>query len=156
VSRAGSAGGMADSARRAPEWSKKKEGVPHPFTEAVVNKAILELPDGARLAVLTCLDLWRDKKFGTDEFVSFMKCYAEQSETLAKFFAKEMDSSSHSDSTGGGSSEHNLSRDGGTHVPDDDAATSELSHERATTAFLAHILKSNAYRGFYMIYVIGH
>ena len=155
MSRAGSAGGMADSARRAPEWSKKKAGVQHPFTEAVVNKAILELPDGARLAVSTCLDLWRDKKFGTDEFVSFMKCYAEQSETLAKFFAKEVDSS-HSDSTGGGNSVHSSSRDGGTHVPDDDAATSELSHERATTAFLAHILKSNAHSGFYMIYVIGH
>ena len=77
-----------------------------PFTEAVVSQAILEMPDGARLAVSTCLDLWRDQKFGTDEFVSFLKCYAEQSATLAKVFQVDMDmlSSHHNDSTGGAGS----------------------------------------------------
>ena len=83
---------------------EKRSGVPLPFTEAVVSKAISELPDGAQLAVSTCLDLWRDRKFGTEEFVSFMKCYAEQSATLATVFQGENDSSAHSDSTAGNSS----------------------------------------------------
>lgn len=80
---------------------EKRIGVPLPFTEALVNKAISELPDGAQLAVSTCLDLWRDRKFGTEEFVSFMKCYAAQSATLATLFQAENDSSANSDSTGG-------------------------------------------------------
>ncbi len=130
---------MADRAARrgAGSLQKKARGVPHPFTEAVVDKAILELPDGARLAVSTCLDLWRDKKFGTDEFVSFMKCYAEQSETLATFFAKEVEASSLSDSTGGASSVRNSSRGGDCLLTDDGTAASEPSKERTGTFFLS-------------------
>jgi len=130
---------MADRAirRGAGSLQKKACGVPYPFTEAVVDKAILELPDGARLAVSTCLDLWRDKKFGTDEFVSFMKCYAEQSETLATFFAKEIESSSHSDSTGGANSVHNSSRGGDCLLTDDGTAASEHSKDRTGSFFLS-------------------
>ena len=98
------------SKRRAASQGNRQDkggGVPLPFTEASVSKAISELKDGARLAVSTCLDLWRDKKFGTDEFVSFMKCYADQSPTLARVFQEGMDSS-HSDSTGGSSNNTTL------------------------------------------------
>ena len=36
-------------------------GVPAPFTEQILRSALDELSDGARLAVQTCLDLWRDE-----------------------------------------------------------------------------------------------
>ncbi len=36
-------------------------GVPAPFNEQMMQSALGELSDGARLAVQTCLDLWRDQ-----------------------------------------------------------------------------------------------
>ena len=35
--------------------------VPAPFTEKILRSALDELSDGARLAVQTCLDLWKDE-----------------------------------------------------------------------------------------------
>ncbi len=36
-------------------------GVPAPFNDQMMQSALGELSDGARLAVQTCLDLWRDQ-----------------------------------------------------------------------------------------------
>ncbi len=40
--------------------------VPAPFTEKTLRSALDELSDGARLAVQTCLDLWKDEVSRTD------------------------------------------------------------------------------------------
>jgi hypothetical protein len=37
--------------------------VPEPFNEHIMRNALEELSDGARLAVQTCLDLWRNQVF---------------------------------------------------------------------------------------------
>lgn len=88
--------------------------VPAPFNQQILQNALEELTDGARLAVQTCLDLWRDhvrtvililsfprslslktcvrQKFGTNEFISFIKCYSFQSGTIAAVFASINDS----------------------------------------------------------------
>jgi hypothetical protein len=40
----------------------QREGtVPPPFTDLTLQSALNELSEGAKLAVQTCLDLWREK-----------------------------------------------------------------------------------------------
>jgi hypothetical protein len=99
--------------------------VPPPFTTADLQSALNELPEGARLAVQTCLDLWREKvmttqliesptfsmisflsfyleqKFGTQEFVSFIKCYSKQSRTIASIFPENISNENLCDSMEG-------------------------------------------------------
>ena len=58
-----SAQGKTAQGKAAQERASKSsdKNVPPPFTEQIIAKAFKELPDGARLAVETCLDLWREK-----------------------------------------------------------------------------------------------
>ena len=37
------------------------ESFPHPFTSDVFQRSLDEVPDGARLAIQTCLQRWRQK-----------------------------------------------------------------------------------------------
>lgn len=46
--------------------------VPAPFTEEILQSALEELSDGARLAVQTCLDLWRDQVRTTYKCLHFI------------------------------------------------------------------------------------
>ncbi len=46
-----------------------------------------ELPTGARLATMTCYNCWKERKFPTAEFVSFLQSIAAHSPLLARVFA---------------------------------------------------------------------
>eukprot|EP00960_Hanusia_phi_P006665 190476-Hanusia_phi.AAC.1 len=74
-----------------------------PIPESVILQAISELTDGAKLAVETCYDLWKEQKFGTEEFISFIKCYSSQSSTLALVFKDGSQNPETSASSTGGS-----------------------------------------------------
>ncbi len=43
------------------EQPASDRAVPAPFNDQMMQSALGELSDGARLAVQTCLDLWRDQ-----------------------------------------------------------------------------------------------
>jgi len=47
---------------------------------------LLELPTGARLATMTCYNCWKERKFPTAEFMSFLQSIAAHSPLLARLF----------------------------------------------------------------------
>jgi hypothetical protein len=50
-------------------------------------KVLKELPTGARLATETCLSCWKENKFPTVEFVSFLRSIATHSTILNRLFS---------------------------------------------------------------------
>ncbi len=63
----------AEKAERRPNGHE--ETYPAPLTHHHFEHVLQELPTGARLALHTCLLSWRNGKFSTDDFISFIKCY---------------------------------------------------------------------------------
>ena len=74
----------SDDARRDEHKAEKadrrsnshEEPYPAPLTYHHFEHVLQELPTGARLALHTCLLSWRNGKFSTDDFISFIKCYS--------------------------------------------------------------------------------
>ena len=68
-----------------------------PLARARSVQMLQGLPTGARLATMTCYDCWKERKFPTGEFVSFLHSIAVHSPQLARLFAD------HAAGEGGGS-----------------------------------------------------
>eukprot|EP00277_Geminigera_cryophila_P006708 CAMPEP_0179417596 /NCGR_PEP_ID=MMETSP0799-20121207/7457_1 /TAXON_ID=46947 /ORGANISM="Geminigera cryophila, Strain CCMP2564" /LENGTH=263 /DNA_ID=CAMNT_0021190627 /DNA_START=60 /DNA_END=848 /DNA_ORIENTATION=- len=60
--------------------------LPPPITDEILQEMLLELPTGARLATMTCYNCWKERKFPTAEFMSFLQSIAAHSPLLARLF----------------------------------------------------------------------
>ncbi|EKX33123.1 hypothetical protein GUITHDRAFT_120690 [Guillardia theta CCMP2712] len=69
-----------------PAQSMSNQALPHPLTDEILREVLQELPTGARLATETCLSCWKENKFPTAEFISFLQSIAAHSSILNKLF----------------------------------------------------------------------
>lgn len=62
--------------------------LPLPLTMQMLDKVLLELPDGTRNAVGSCYDCFKKNRFTPDEFVRLLVSVSSQSSTLTTVFAQ--------------------------------------------------------------------
>lgn len=60
--------------------------LPHPLSEDLMKEVLQELPTGARLATETCYTCWKENKFPTPEFLSFLRSISTHSKILRGLF----------------------------------------------------------------------
>ena len=102
-----------------------------------------ELPTGARLATMTCYNCWKERKFPTAEFISFLQSIAAHSPLLAQIFANNpisdgsrqsrAEAGGHSDAMRDTGSSPSAARAAGGHAFESDQAIS-LSGEQSEVA----------------------
>ena len=82
--------------------------IPPPRVDSTCAQMLQELPTGARLATMTCYNCWKERKFPTAEFVSFLQSIAAHSPLLARVFANSAvpgSSKQNGSETGGGNAD---------------------------------------------------
>eukprot|EP00292_Cryptomonas_paramecium_P018516 CAMPEP_0113710116 /NCGR_PEP_ID=MMETSP0038_2-20120614/29966_1 /TAXON_ID=2898 /ORGANISM="Cryptomonas paramecium" /LENGTH=122 /DNA_ID=CAMNT_0000636113 /DNA_START=210 /DNA_END=575 /DNA_ORIENTATION=+ /assembly_acc=CAM_ASM_000170 len=97
--------------------------LPPPLSEQLIEKIIEELPTGAKLATKTCYGCWKENKFPTSEFISFLSSISSHSPILAEIFKEPEQPSDISPETANGSAtarpDVNGSPGAGTEQPSD-------------------------------------